>query len=792
MNSAKKKFTALAAALAVWTAVSASLSFGADNGDGTYTNPILFADYPDSEVIRVGDDFYYQSSSFHLVPGNPVMHSRDLVNWEPAGFSIPDYKILEDPRYDLDGEHGNAYGAGSWAPSLRYHDGMFYSVCYVWDNRPENKTGVDGVFLVSRAENVAGPWKMNAIRAKMYDPGLFFDDDGRVYVFHGQNDLKVTELDADLTKVVTPEKTIIRGTICEGTHAYKIDGKYYLFNPGGGKQHCFRSDSVYGPYEHKVVCDSQLTYEGSGLHQGGLVQLKNGDWWAIIFQDHGKLGRIPFLLPVEWKDGWPEVKPVLTHKKPAVDLESPITKLWREAVGNPDQQWRSDSFSTDKLGLQWQWNHHPAADGWSLTERPGWLRLKPRRTSSAIRETQNVLVQQIFGPGDSAQVVLDYSGLKDGDIAGLGLFSQHCTFVAAVRENGKTRLAVMRQMFKDGKYTTEELQSVDLDNLDPDNETNTTKKGQVVIRADVPFLQYAVEYSYSIDGGQYFRTFDQLAEPGLYFAKLGMPCEFFSDWLAIRYCLFCYSRKGIGGHADFDDFKTKRKPFDYSRTTETIFHAQLCDAYQNMSKPAFVWVSDPDAPPNLYLKWPDTSRIGTGIHDAASWTEAFEAKERRWLLFREVPFQASNGAGFTIRASGKGRIVLRACRGKVGGYVEIRNGYLSCTPGTSDLSGECEAPQALPPGSLPMKEIPLRRGLTGEFAGENGEEVEIGSIQVDSEKMKSYLISAVFNPTKLIPDPRPGPHGYMYRASAAWPVRIVLEPEEGSTLRFRSMEVVTH
>ncbi|MBR2964526.1 MAG: family 43 glycosylhydrolase, partial [Lentisphaeria bacterium] len=606
-----------------------------------------------------------------------------------------------------------------------YHDGMFYSVCYVWDNRPENKTGVDGVFLVSRAENVAGPWKMNAIRAKMYDPGLFFDDDGRVYVFHGQNDLKVTELDADLTKVVTPEKTIIRGTICEGTHAYKIDGKYYLFNPGGGKQHCFRSDSVYGPYEHKVVCDSQLTYEGSGLHQGGLVQLKNGDWWAIIFQDHGKLGRIPFLLPVEWKDGWPEVKPVLTYKKPAVDLESPITKFWREAVGNPDQQWRSDSFSTDKLGRQWQWNHHPAADGWSLTERPGWLRLKPRRTSSAIRETQNVLVQQIFGPGDSAQVTLDYSGLKDGDVAGLGLFSQHCTFVAAVRENGKTRLAVMRQMFKDGKYTTEELQSVDLDNLDPDNETNTTKKGQVVIRADIPFLQYAVEYSYSIDGGQYFRTFDQLAEPGLYFAKLGMPCEFFSDWLAIRYCLFYYSRKGIGGHADFDDFKTKRKPFDYSRTTETIFHAQLCDAYQNMSKPAFAWVTDPDAPPNLYLKWPNTSRIGSGIHDAASWAEAFEAKERRWLLFREVPFQASNGAGFTIRASGKGRIVLRACRGKVGGYVEIRNGYLSCTPGTSDLSGECEAPQALPSGSLPMKEIPLRRGLTGEFAGENGEEVEI-------------------------------------------------------------------
>ena len=218
------RIPAVSLVLALCVSVAAVLC-GADNGDGTYTNPILFADYPDSEVIRVGDDFYYQSSSFHLVPGNPIMHSKDLVNWEPAGFSIPDYKILEDARYDLDGQHGNAYGIGSWAPSLRYHDGMFYSVCYVWDNRPENKTGVDGVFLVSRAESVAGPWKMNAIRAKMYDPGLFFDDDGRVYVFHGQNELKVTELDADLTKVVTPAKTIIRGTICEGSHVYKVDGK---------------------------------------------------------------------------------------------------------------------------------------------------------------------------------------------------------------------------------------------------------------------------------------------------------------------------------------------------------------------------------------------------------------------------------------------------------------------------------------------------------------------------------------------------------------------------------------
>ena len=446
-------------------------------------------------------------------------------------------------------------------------------------------------------------------------------------------------------------------------------------------------------------------------------------------------------------------------------------------------QWRSDSFESDKLGLQWQWNHHPAADGWSLTERPGWLRLKPRRTSNAIRETQNVLVQQIFGPGDSAQVTLDYSGLKDGDVAGLGLFSQHCTFVAAVRENGKTRLAVMRQLKRDGKYTTEELQSVE---LEPDG------NGQVVIRAVIPFLQYAVEYSYSTDGGDRFQTFEYPAEPGVSFTKLGMPCEFFSDWLAIRFCLFCYSRQESGGHADFDDFKTERKTSDLHSNSGvgTVYAAQLCDVYQNMSKPAFVWVSDPDAPPNLYLKWPNTSRIGTGIHDAASWTEAFEARERRWLLFSRVGFRNSDDVSLAVRASGKGRIVLRACRGVVHAERTLWRGFISCLPGAEDLSGECDAPPALPPGSPPFKGVfPLQGGLTGEFDGEDWEEVELGSVQVDSEEMKEYVITKHNTPASLLPDPRPGSHGYMYRAAAAWPVRIVLEPEEGSTLRFRSMRV---
>jgi hypothetical protein len=283
----------------------------------------------------------------------------------------------------------------------------------------------------------------------------------------------------------------------------------------------------------------------------------------------------------------------------------------------------------------------------------------------------------------------------------------------------------MRQMFKDGKYTTEELQSVDLE---------TDGNEQVVIRAEIPFLQYAVHYSYSIDEGRSFRDLGE---------SLGMPCEFFSDWLAIRYCLFCYSRKETGGHADFDEFKTEQKLYDYRGANDGItYHAQFCDAYQDMSKPAFVWVSDPDAPPNLYLKWPNTSRIGTGIHDAASWAEAFETREPRGLHFDRVIFDEQDGSKstITVRASGKGRIVLRR------------------------RTGESPRLNNAPPVD------------------------EIASIQVDSEEMRDYKFE-LDNPAMRVSTDGLRQMGRAYFRSVTWPVRVDLEPEEGASLRFRSLTV---
>ena len=310
-----------------------------DNGDGTFTNPLMWGDWPDPDVIRVGDDFYLVSTSMHYVPGSPVAKSKDLVNWEIVGYAVDRYD--EDPRYDMQG--GNLYLNGSWANSLRYHNGKFYvAFCtpYGWGRET-------GHFSVCEAEKPEGPWKRTIFPEYLYDPGLFFDDDGKVYVVHGQRKLYVTELNADARSVKKEAVEIWNKGVddshgsgksagMEGSHVYKINGMYYITCPAGGTegwQVCLRSKNIYGPYEHKVIMQDDSSYPPNGLHQGGMVQLKNGDWWFIIMQDRGAIGRVPYLVPVTWKDGWPMLgvdgKDAITYKKPEVGktykIQSPAT-----------------------------------------------------------------------------------------------------------------------------------------------------------------------------------------------------------------------------------------------------------------------------------------------------------------------------------------------------------------------------------------------------------------------------------------------------------------------------------
>ncbi|UCD37977.1 MAG: family 43 glycosylhydrolase, partial [Fidelibacterota bacterium] len=373
-----------------------------DNGNGTYTNPIIYADFPDPDVIRVDSVYYMVSTTMFVFPGVTILKSYDLVNWEYCANAVQRMDV--SPCYDLDG--CNRYARGQWATSFRYQNGTFYLLFMTLD---------EGGFLCTAAEP-EGPWEIRKLPRGFYDPGLFFDDDGRIYVAHGYSTIYITELDTNFV-AKDDDVLVYAGDIrpgLEGTHVYKIDGYYYLYCTYGGRdgfQVALRSKNIYGPYEQKVVIrdDGNL---GTGLHQGALIETQTGEWWTIIFQDGGAFGRFPTLQPVTWTDDWPMVgvngKGVVTYAKPDVGQEYPVSVL-------PT----SDEFDRTVLGLQWGWNHNPDPAKWSLTEHPGHLRLATAKVATNLREARNTLTQRIFAYYSRsvptiAVLKMNVDGMQDG------------------------------------------------------------------------------------------------------------------------------------------------------------------------------------------------------------------------------------------------------------------------------------------------------------------------------------------------------------------------------------------
>lgn len=507
-------FFALIEAQQVWTP---------DNGDGTFTNPLMWGDWPDPDIIRVDDDFYFISTSMHYVPGSPIATSKDLLNWKMVGYAVDRYD--EDERYDM--QNGQLYLNGSWANTIRYNNGKFYvGFCTPYGLGTET-----GHFSICEADKPEGPWKRTIFPEYLYDPGLFFDDNGKVYVVHGQGKLLITELNSDVRSVkgkpveiwnkrFENSQTFGKRFGMEGAHMYKINGKYYITCPAGGTegwQVCLRSDSIYGPYEHKIIVDDNSSYPPNGLHQGGMVQLKNGDWWFIIMQDRGPIGRVPCLMPVKWVDGWPmlgtEGKDVITYPKPNVGKTYPVMVPAT-----------SDEFKGKKLGLQWQWNHNPDDTKWTLTERPGYMRLKASQAKN-LKEARNTLTQRVQGPSSEGSVLVDITGLKDGNVAGFGVFQFPYAYVA-VQQEGDDRKIVM---CNDGEI----VETVD-----------ALKGNKIWIRARVMDKDFTARFYYSLDGETYSPIGNEL--------KMGLGL----DWTANRFALFNYSTKvnGVGGYADFDWF----------------------------------------------------------------------------------------------------------------------------------------------------------------------------------------------------------------------------------------------
>lgn len=505
----------------VWTA---------DNKNGTYKNPFLWGDWPDPDVIRVGDDFYMVSTSMHYVPGCPIITSRDLVNWKMAGYAVDKYD--EDPRYNLQG--GEMYLRGSWAATIRHHNGLFY-VGFCTPKWGKEK----GQFSMCTAKDIKGPWKRTIFPEYLYDPGLFFDDDGKVYVVHGQGTLYVTELAADGLSVIGEDKKIWDkridvpegstapggGYAMEGSHVYKVNDYYYVTCPAGGTQGwqmCLRSKNIYGPYESKIICQDESSYPGNGLHQGGMVQLKGGSWWFIIMQDRGPIGRVPNLVPVVWKDDWPMLgkdgngKGVVNFSKPIKGKQYPVIVPAT-----------TDEFSGATLGLQWQWNHNPDNTKWSLRERRGYLRLYSSFAGELPR-ARNTLTQRVQGPASEGVTLLSLDGLKDGDVAGFGIFQSPYAYVA-VRRSGNQNALVM---VNNGK-TIDSIADF--------------KAKKIWIKARATDRHFIAEFSYSTDGKRFIPFGNQL-QMGLGYA-----------WTANRFALFNFNtKKGqAGGYADFNWFHFK-------------------------------------------------------------------------------------------------------------------------------------------------------------------------------------------------------------------------------------------
>ena len=364
---------------------------------GNFSNPVIWADVPDPDVIRVGEDFYMVSTTMHLMPGCPVMKSRDLVNWETVGYVFD--SLNDTPRYDLDG--GTVYGKGQWATSLRYHDGKFY-VLFSPNDAPYRS-------YIYSAADPAGKWELVSRTEHFHDSSLLFDDDGRVYVFSGGGGIRLKELEPDLSDVkkdgiemitITPDAE--ETGLHEGSRVVKHNGKYYAFViswPAGKprRQLCYRADKITGPWEKQVVLQSEFggfPYVG----QGCLVDDAEGNWWGMIFQDRGGVGRVLTLNPCRWVDGWPMLG----------DDEGRVPAVVRKTIGDNENAGvvASDEFDGSK-SILWQWNHNPVDEAWSLTERPGWLRLKTSRVVDNLFVAPNTISQRMEGPVCEGEVKSD-------------------------------------------------------------------------------------------------------------------------------------------------------------------------------------------------------------------------------------------------------------------------------------------------------------------------------------------------------------------------------------------------
>jgi beta-xylosidase len=532
-------------------------SWTADNGNGTYTNPLFYDEFSDPDILRVGDDYYLAGTTMHTVPGLVILHSKDLVNWENISYCFDRFDF-DDDAFSLR-NHKEIYGQGVWAPAIRYANGQFYVF-----------TNINGKGLQCyTSKDIHGPWKHHNMQGRIYDLSVLFDDDGKIYAIHGYGEVKCTELKSDMSgPIEETERTIIPegNAVGEGHHMYKIGGMYYLISTDyrpNGRTLCSRSKSIWGPYETiTITADETFGYHAASLtqvpqgeqyrighdgtkfgipevdkdatactniHQGGIVEDQSGQWWALLMMDFHSIGRTVTLAPITWKDGWP-----------MLGLEGNLgraPRTWLKPNINASVQphapyERSEAFNGKTLGRVWQWNHNPDDRKWRL--KNGRLRLQSM-PAEQLMWARNTLTQRVIGPVSVATVELYTKGMKDGDVAGLGNINVPCSWIGIVKDGQQTILRCFEQATNDTidtSVTTDKLWLRIVGNYDHDS----------------------AHYEYSLDGEHY----QQIGRE--------MPLSYqLISFQGSRHALFAFNYKGKnGGYAEFDNFSVEEPQADRS------------------------------------------------------------------------------------------------------------------------------------------------------------------------------------------------------------------------------------
>ena len=523
------------------------------------TNPLICSDMPDVDVLRRGDCYYMVSTTMFFMPGAPILKSHDLKNWEIVSYVFD--RIEDNDIYELKNGR-NAYGKGQWATSLTYHDGMYYT-CFVCHDMKKT-------FIYYTDDIEKSYWKRYEFDAAFHDMSFLFLE-GRSYLVYGNGDIRIIELDDDLSRIKeggvdrilfsTPTEGI--GLRCEGCRAIVRDGFIYLLFiewPKDGNERrrevCYRAKSLDDEFERRIIMDDDCGYRNCGVAQGTIFDDEDGNWYCMMFQDHGAVGRIPYLMPMKWEDGWPlpgtdgkvprsfeipgeesgvcdtvgEEKGVCDtagEEKGAGDTAAGVSPVIRNLI-------ISDTFThaENVLPVQFQWNHNPIPDAWSFTKRPGYLRLEAAHIADGLLTARNTLTERTATPFSSFTIEGDFSRMNDGDHAGLAAFMGFYGTIGLKRSDGVYCLYAGKKDSPDETLGVSEITGFD--------------EGSFFLRIDFDFEEGddTAHFYYSTDGTEY--------------TEFGAPLQmrFTLDlFVGYRIGIFMYGTEMTGGIADFKNLK---------------------------------------------------------------------------------------------------------------------------------------------------------------------------------------------------------------------------------------------